>query len=164
MLNIIIYSHTNRYIMTEKYGQTWYQDVIMTVLLLGSAFLAFYLTKDNQTPEVTSAVYLAGVVFGIILALIFAYISRNRRFTIPERTRNSETVRWLCFAGVIIIGIILALVFANGVVIPAVWQLDTTFMLGEVIGAFIIVFLIRFEEIQHGVQWIASLFTGKNIE
>ena len=66
MLNIIIYSHANRYIMTEKYGLTWYQDVIMSVLFLGSAFLASYLTKDNQTPEVTAGVYLAGVVFGII--------------------------------------------------------------------------------------------------
>ena len=164
MLNIIIYSHANRYIMTEKYGLTWYQDVIMSVLFLGSAFLAFYLTKDNQAPEVTAAVYLAGVVFGIILALVFAYISRNRRFPIPERTRKSETVRWLCFAGVIIIGIILALVFANGVVVPAVWQLDTTFMLGEAVGAFIIVFLIRFEEIQHGAQWIVNRLSGKKSE
>ena len=164
MLNIIIYSHANRYIMTDKYGLTWYQDVIMSVLFLGSAFLASYLTKDNQTPEVTSAVYLAGVVFGIILALIFAYISRNRRFTIPERTRNSETVRWLCFAGVIIIGIILALVFVNGVIVPAIWLIDTTFMLGELIGAFIIVFLIRFEEIQHGAEWIVNRLTGKKSE
>ena len=164
MLNIIIYSHANRYIMTDKYGLTWYQDVIMSVLFLGSAFLASYLTKDNQTPEVTAGVYLAGVVFGIILALIFFYISRNRRFPIHEKTRKSETARWLGFSGVIIIGIILALVFVNGVIVPAVWLIDTTFMLGELIGAFIIVFLIRFEEIQHGVQWIASLFTGKNIE
>ena len=164
MLNIIIYSHANRYIMTDKYGLTWYQDVIMSVLFLGSAFLASYLTKDNQTPEVTAGVYLAGVVFGIILALIFFYISRNRRFPIHEKTRKSETARWLGFSGVIIIGIILALVFVNGVIVPAVWLIDTTFMLGELIGAFIIVFLIRFEEIQHGAQWIASLFTGKNIE
>ena len=164
MLNIIIYSHANRYIMTEKYGLTWYQDVIMSVLFFGSAFLAFYLTKDNQTPEVTAGVYLAGIVFGIILTLIFSYISRNRRFPIQEKTGKSETVRWLCFAGVIIIGIILALVFANGVVVPAVWQLDTTFMLGEAIGAFIIVFLIRSEEIQHGVQWIVNRLTGKKNE
>lgn len=150
--------------MTEKYGLTWYQDVILSVLFLGSAFLASYLTKDNQTPEVTAGVYLAGVVFGIILALIFFYISRNRRFPIPERTRKSETVRCLCFAGVIIIGIILALVFANGVVVPALWLIDTTFMLGEVIGAFIIVFLIRFEEIQHGTEWIANLLSGKKSE
>ena len=150
--------------MTEKYGLTWYQDVIMSVLFFGSAFLAFYLTKDNQTPEVTAGVYLAGIVFGIILTLIFSYISRNRRFPIQEKTGKSETVRWLCFAGVIIIGIILALVFANGVVIPAVWQLDTTFMLGEAIGAFIIVFLIHFEEIQHGAQWIVNRLTGKKNE
>ena len=161
MLNIIIYSHANRYIMTEKYGLTWYQDVIMSVLFLGSAFLASYLTKDNQTPEVTAGVYLAGVVFGIILALIFFYISRNRRFPIHEKTRKSETARWLGFSGVIIIGIILALVFVNGVIVPAIWLIDTTFMLGELIGAFIIVFLIRFEEIQHGAQWIVNHLTGK---
>ena len=164
MLNIIIYSHANRYIMTEKYGLTWYQDVIMSVLFLGSAFLASYLTKDNQTPEVTAGIYLAGVVFGIILALIFFYISRNRRFPIHEKTRKSETARWLGFSGVIIIGIILALVFVNGVIVPAIWLIDTTFMLGELIGAFIIVFLIRFEEIQHGAQWIVNRLTGKKSE
>ena len=164
MLNIIIYSHANRYIMTDKYGLKWYQDVIMSVLFLGSAFLASYLTKDNQTPEVTAGVYLAGVVFGIILALIFFYISRNRRFPIHEKTRKSETARWLGFSGVIIIGIILALVFVNGVIVPAIWLIDTTFMLGELIGAFIIVFLIRFEEIQHGAQWIVNRLTGKKSE
>lgn len=164
MLNIIIYSPANRYIMTQKYGLTWYQDVIMSILFFGSAFLAFYLTKDNQTPEVTDGVYLAGVVFGVILALIFSYISRNRRFPIHEKTRKSETARWLGFSGVILVGIILALAFANGIIVPAVWQIDITFAVGEVIGVFIIVFLIRFEEIQHGAEWIANLLTGKKSE
>ena len=150
--------------MTEKYGLTWYLDVIMSVLFFGSAFLAFYLTKDNQTPEMTSGVYLAGIVFGILLALILSYISRNRRFPIHRKTRKSETVRWLGFSGVILIGIILALAFANGIIVPAVWLIDTTFMLGEVIGAFIIVFLIRFEEIQHGAEWFANLLAGKKSE
>ena len=63
-----------------------------------------------------------------------------------------------------IIGIILALVFVNGVIVPAIWLIDTTFMLGELIGAFIIVFLIRFEEIQHGAQWIVNRLTGKKSE
>ena len=143
---------------------SWYQGLIMSLLFFGSAYLASYLTKDNQTPEVTSGVYLAGIVFGILLALILSYISRNRRFPIHGKTRKSETVRWLGFSGVLLIGIILALAFANGIIVPAVWQIDTTFMLGEVIGVFIIVFLIRFEEIQHVAQWFANLLAGKKSE
>ena len=51
---------------------SWYQGLIMSLLFFGSAYLASYLTKDNQTPEVTSGVYLAGIVFGILLALILS--------------------------------------------------------------------------------------------
>ena len=150
--------------MTEKSGLTWYQDLIYSIFFFGSGFIAFYLTKDNQTPEVASGVYIAGIVFGIVLTLIFVYIIRHKCLPVQEKTRKSETVRWLCFAGVIIIGIILALVFVNGVIVPAIWLIDTTFMLGELIGAFIIVFLIRFEEIQHGAQRIVNRLTGKKSE
>ncbi|MBQ4597999.1 MAG: hypothetical protein IJB12_06320 [Methanocorpusculum sp.] len=150
--------------MTEKSGLTWYQDLIYSIFFFGSGFIAFYLTKDNQTPEVTSGVYIAGIVFGIVLTLIFVYIIRHKCLPVQEKTKKSDIARWLCFAGIIIVGIILALVFVKGIVIPAIWQIDTAFILGEVIGALIIVSLIHFEEIQHGAQWIVNRLTGKKSE
>ena len=150
--------------MTEKSGLTWYQDLIYSIFFFGSGFIAFYLTKDNQTPEVASGVYIAGIVFGIVLTLIFVYIIRHKCLPVQEKTKKSDIARWLCFAGIIIVGIILALVFVKGIVIPAIWQIDTAFILGEVIGALIIVSLIHFEEIQHGAQWIVNRLTGKKSE
>jgi len=150
--------------MTEKSGLTWYQDLIYSIFFFGSGFIAFYLTKDNQTPEVASGVYIAGIVFGIVLTLIFVYIIRHKCLPVQEKTRKSEIARWLCFAGIIIVGIILALVFVKGIVIPAIWQIDTAFILGEVIGALIIVSLIHFEEIQYLANKITNFITGKKSE
>ena len=76
--------------MTEKSGLTWYQDLIYSIFFFGSGFIAFYLTKDNQTPEVASGVYIAGIVFGIVLTLIFVYIIRHKCLPVQEKTKKKR--------------------------------------------------------------------------
>ena len=89
---------------------------LLVGFILGAAIIAvIILAPRNPTSEEATIIYLAGVVFGLLLGLIQHLIMRNETYPIPDTPgKTASLIRWICLPAVIIIGVILALLFAGG--------------------------------------------------
>ena len=139
-------------------------------LIIGAAGVAVIIfTSLNSITEATTLMYLIGVVFGLVVWGLLSRMVKKEDFPIPDTPEKRESaIQGICFAATILIGILLALLFAGGFVIisegaPILKNL-TDFFIGDIIGAMLIGLTLDFKATRYDFYRIASLFTGKNIE
>ena len=139
-------------------------------LIIGaSAVAVIILTSHNIIAEDITLMYIIGVVFGLVFCGILSHIVKKEDYPISDTPRkNVSIIRWICFAVTILIGVILALLFAGGFVITAnnmpTIKILPAFFIGEIIGAILIGLTLDFKSTRYDFYRLTNLLTGKKSE
>lgn len=143
---------------------------LLEALITGAAAVAvIILTSQNPIAEEITLMYIIGVVFGLVFCGILSHIVKKEDYPISDTPRkNVSIIRWICFAVTILIGVILALLFAGGFVITAnnmpTIKILPAFFIGDVIGAILIGLTLDFKATRYDFYRLANLLTGKKSE
>ena len=138
--------------------------------ILGAAVIAvIILAPRNPTPEEATLIYLTGVVFGLLLGLVQHLIMRNETYPIPDTPgKTASLIRRICLPAVIIIGVILALLFAGGFTVTPdntlIIKTYLIFLIGVLIGAIPIDLTLDFRAVRYDFYRFKNFITGKKSE
>lgn len=154
-----------KYIMTYSL-LVRYADMILCVILLVFPVVASYFISDIPTSGEVACLYISGIVLGVIITLGYWIITINKTYSIQKTNENRvQNVRWTLLTIIIIIGIILALTFACGYIIPdrgVSYLTELIFMVGELIGVSLIALTLLFDEVHYTAKRAINFLTGKN--
>ena len=143
---------------------------LLVGFILGAAIIAvIILAPRNPTSEEATIIYLAGVVFGLLLGLIQHLIMRNETYPIPDTPgKTASLIRWICLPAVIIIGVILALLFTGGFTVTPdntlIIKTYLIFLIGTLIGAIPIDLTLDFRAVRYDFYRFTNFITGKKSE
>ena len=143
---------------------------LLVGFILGAAIIAvIILAPRNPTSEEATIIYLAGVVFGLLLGLIQHLIMRNETYPIPDTPgKTASLIRWICLPAVIIIGVILALLFAGGFTVTPdntlIIKTYLIFLIGTLIGAIPIDLTLDFRAVRYDFYRFTNFITEKKSE